>query len=89
MDHRHPEKGTFKQRISLLHKSEDRPNVFFTSGYAAHEEPSRSEPTQMVDGNQVSMEYRFFDPSRPRARRLVEARHPAGRRPTSTASSRR
>ena len=65
VDHRHPEKGTFKQRISILHKDENRPNVFFTSGYGLNEEPRRSEPTQMIDGNQVSMEYRFFSPSRP------------------------
>ncbi|GAA2089930.1 S28 family serine protease [Streptomyces albiaxialis] len=65
VDHRHPSKGTFKQRISLLHKGEDRPTVFFTSGYGLNTNPSRSEPTQMTDGNQVSMEYRFFTPSRP------------------------
>lgn len=65
VDHRHPGKGTFKQRISLLHKGDDRPTVFFTSGYDLSTKPSRSEPTQLVDGNQVSMEYRFFTPSRP------------------------
>ncbi|GAB2822394.1 S28 family serine protease [Streptomyces daliensis] len=65
VDHRHPSKGTFNQRISLLHKGEDRPTVFFTSGYGLNTEPRRSEPTQMTDGNQVSMEYRFFTPSRP------------------------
>jgi hypothetical protein len=66
IDHRNPSKGTFKQRISLLHKGVDRPTVFFTSGYGLNEEPSRSEPTQLVDGNQVSLEYRFFTPSRPK-----------------------
>lgn len=65
VDHRHPGKGTFKQRISILHKGEGRPTVFFTGGYNLSETPSRSEPTQMTDGNQVSMEYRFFTPSRP------------------------
>lgn len=65
VDHRKPRKGTFKQRISILHKSEDRPNVFFTSGYNLNTQPSRSEPTRIIDGNQVSMEYRFFEPSRP------------------------
>ncbi|MFC4493430.1 S28 family serine protease [Streptomyces ovatisporus] len=65
VDHRNPEKGTFKQRLSLLHKSEKSPTVFFTSGYGLNEEPRRSEPTQMIDGNQVSMEYRYFTPSRP------------------------
>jgi hypothetical protein len=65
VDHRHPGKGTFKQRISILHKGENRPTVFFTGGYNLSTTPSRSEPTQMTDGNQVSMEYRFFTPSRP------------------------
>ncbi|HCA87880.1 MAG TPA: aminopeptidase [Streptomyces sp.] len=65
VDHRRPHKGTFQQRITLLHKATDRPTVFFTSGYNVSTNPSRSEPTRIVDGNQVSMEYRFFTPSRP------------------------
>ncbi|RLL66938.1 S28 family serine protease [Streptomyces sp. Z26] len=65
IDHRHPKKGTFKQRLTLLHKDENRPTVFFTSGYNMSEDPRRSEPTQIVDGNQVSLEYRYFTPSRP------------------------
>ncbi|NSC21845.1 aminopeptidase [Streptomyces albus subsp. chlorinus] len=65
VDHRHPGKGTFKQRISILHRDTDRPTVFFTGGYNLSTNPSRSEPTQLTDGNQVSMEYRFFSPSRP------------------------
>ncbi|WKK21789.1 S28 family serine protease [Streptomyces olivoreticuli] len=65
VDHRDPSKGTFKQRFTLLHKSTDRPTVFFTSGYNVNTSPGRSEPTRIVDGNQVSLEYRFFTPSRP------------------------
>ncbi|MFJ4961311.1 Prolyl tri/tetrapeptidyl aminopeptidase precursor [Streptomyces sp. ADI96-02] len=65
VDHRRPSKGTFKQRVTLLHKDTSRPTVFFTSGYNVSTNPSRSEPTQIVDGNQVSLEYRFFTPSRP------------------------
>ncbi|MFF5567186.1 S28 family serine protease [Streptomyces sp. NPDC012623] len=65
VDHRRPSKGTFQQRITLLHKDTSRPTVFFTSGYNVSTNPSRSEPTRIVDGNQVSMEYRFFTPSRP------------------------
>ncbi|MFI1968284.1 aminopeptidase [Streptomyces cinnamoneus] len=65
VDHRHPEKGTFEQRFTLLHKSVDRPTVFYTSGYNVNTKPSRSEPTRIVDGNQLSLEYRFFTPSRP------------------------
>lgn len=65
IDHRHPSKGTFKQRITLLHKDTSRPTVFYTSGYNVSTNPSRSEPTRIIDGNQVSLEYRFFTPSRP------------------------
>ncbi|MDQ0930628.1 S28 family serine protease [Streptomyces turgidiscabies] len=65
IDHRHPSKGTFQQRITVLHKDVSRPTVFFTSGYFVSTTPSRSEPTRIVDGNQVSLEYRFFTPSRP------------------------
>ncbi|MEU3599388.1 S28 family serine protease [Streptomyces sp. NPDC006798] len=65
VDHRNPRKGTFQQRLTLLHKDTSRPTVFFTSGYGLSTTPRRSEPTAIVDGNQVSMEYRFFTPSRP------------------------
>ncbi|WP_406169405.1 S28 family serine protease [Streptomyces sp. NBC_00996] len=65
IDHRHPSKGTFQQRITVLHKDTARPTVFYTGGYNVSTTPSRREPTQIVDGNQVSMEYRFFTPSRP------------------------
>ncbi|GGX53902.1 S28 family serine protease [Streptomyces fructofermentans] len=65
VDHRHPSKGTFQQRITVLHKDTSRPTVFYTGGYNVSTNPSRREPTQIVDGNQVSMEYRYFTPSRP------------------------
>lgn len=65
VDHRHPSEGTFQQRITVLHKDVARPTVFYTSGYHVSTRPGRREPTQIVDGNQVSMEYRFFTPSRP------------------------
>ncbi|MBC9716979.1 aminopeptidase [Streptomyces sp. TRM66268-LWL] len=65
VDHRDPSKGTFQQRMTLLHKDTARPTVFHTSGYGVSTNPGRSEPTRIIDGNQVSMEYRFFTPSRP------------------------
>ncbi|MBA3780708.1 MAG: aminopeptidase [Nocardioides sp.] len=65
VDHRQPDGETFEQRITLLHKDAARPMVMYTSGYYVSQRPSRSEPTQIVDGNQISMEYRYFDPSRP------------------------
>jgi hypothetical protein len=65
VDHRRPDRGTFQQRITVLHKDVSRPTVFYTGGYNVSTNPSRREPTQIVDGNQVSLEYRFFSPSRP------------------------
>lgn len=65
VDHDDPSKGTFDQRLTLLHRDVSRPTVFYTSGYNVSLTPSRAEPTRLVDGNQVSMEYRYFTPSRP------------------------
>jgi hypothetical protein len=65
VDHRHPNAGTFEQRFQLLHKSTDRPMVLHTSGYNMRETSFRAEPTQLIDGNQISTEQRFFSPSRP------------------------
>ncbi|GGU33557.1 S28 family serine protease [Nocardioides albus] len=65
VDHRDPDGDTFQQRFTVLHKDTSRPTVFHTSGYGVSTNPGRSEPTRIVDGNQVSMEYRFFTPSRP------------------------
>jgi hypothetical protein len=64
-DHRDPKAGTFEQRFQLLHKSTDRPMVLHTSGYNVRTTAFRSEPTQLIDGNQISTEQRFFLPSRP------------------------
>ncbi|MEU9133116.1 S28 family serine protease [Kitasatospora sp. NPDC048540] len=65
VDHRRPWLGTFQQRLSVLHRGEDRPTVLYTNGYTLGTTPSRTEPTRLVDGNQVSIEYRYFTPSRP------------------------
>jgi hypothetical protein len=65
VDHRSPEGATFSQQFTLLHKSADRPMVLHTSGYNVYLRPFRSEPTQLIDGNQISVEQRYFTPSRP------------------------
>ncbi|WP_019630261.1 S28 family serine protease [Actinomadura atramentaria] len=65
VDHRNPRGRWFEQRIMLQHKSEDRPMVLYTSGYATPETMFTAEPTALVDGNQISVEYRYFTPSRP------------------------
>ena len=67
VDHRQRNGATFEQRLTLLHKDVGRPMVMYTSGYNVSQSASRSEPTQIIDGNQLSMEYRFFEPSRPDA----------------------
>ncbi|WP_406198200.1 aminopeptidase [Kitasatospora sp. NBC_01560] len=65
IDHFRPWLGTFQQRLSVLHRGYDRPTVFYTNGYTLGTNPSRTEPTRLTDGNQVSIEYRYFTPSRP------------------------
>ncbi|MEV0057760.1 S28 family serine protease [Saccharopolyspora shandongensis] len=65
VDHRHPEAGQFQQRLTLLHRDLDRPTVLYTSGYELPGRTARTEPTRLVDGNQVDLEHRFFTPSRP------------------------
>ncbi|GIH80928.1 S28 family serine protease [Planobispora longispora] len=67
VDHRDPGKGTYQQRLTLLHRSETAPTVLFTGGYGlpVNPAPSRTEPTRLLDGNQVSVEHRFFRSSRP------------------------
>ncbi|MBB2940707.1 hypothetical protein FB565_000411 [Actinoplanes lutulentus] len=66
-DHRHPGQGTFEQRLTLLHRSSSSPVVLFTNGYglAAAPRPTQTEPTALLTANQVSVEHRFFTPSRP------------------------
>ena len=67
VDHRHPGAGTYEQRLTLLHRSADAPVVLATGGYGlpATPRPGRTEPTALLDANQVSVEHRFFTPSRP------------------------
>jgi hypothetical protein len=64
-DHRNPGAGKFEQRLTLLHRNESRPMIMFTGGYNVNQSPRISEPAKIVDGNQLSMEYRYFPPSIP------------------------
>ncbi|WP_018680846.1 S28 family serine protease [Actinokineospora enzanensis] len=65
VDHHNPRGATFEQRFQLLHKDTSRPMILHTTGYDMPDYPFRSEPTRLVDGNQISVEQRFFTPSRP------------------------
>ncbi|MCP3101838.1 multidrug transporter [Myxococcus sp. K15C18031901] len=64
-DHARPEGLRFRQRLTLLHVSSAAPMVLYTGGYFVSTEPSRREPTQLLGANQLSVEHRFFGPSRP------------------------
>ncbi|MFE7325286.1 S28 family serine protease [Streptomyces sp. NPDC057565] len=63
IDHEHPDRGTFEQRLTLWHKSETAPMVLYTGGYSLSS--STREITRLLDANQVSIEHRYFSQSRP------------------------
>ncbi len=68
IDHKHPERGSFYQRIFVQHRSFDRPVVVVTEGYGAEYAYSgrhREELTQWLDANQWIIEHRYFGMSRP------------------------
>lgn len=65
VDHTDPSAGTFEQRLTLLHKGIGRATVLFTTGYEVPLSPRRAEPTEVLDGNQIGVEHRFFGTSRP------------------------
>ncbi|MFG1944131.1 S28 family serine protease [Nonomuraea sp. NPDC048826] len=67
VDHRRPHRGTYQQRLTLLHRSDDAPVVLYTGGYGLPVNPaaSQTEPTRLLGANQVSVEHRFFRSSRP------------------------
>ncbi|MEU5958704.1 S28 family serine protease [Streptomyces sp. NPDC047525] len=63
VDHRDPGAGTFTQRLTLWHKATDKPTVLFTPGYDLYSEVTPL--TDILDANQVSLEHRYFEGSRP------------------------
>jgi PS-10 peptidase S37 len=65
VDHEQPDGATFVQRITLMHRDCDAPMVLHTTGYFGLESPLASEPTALLDANQIDVEQRYFQPSRP------------------------
>lgn len=63
--HEAPSGPTFRQRLTLLHRDETAPLVLYSSGYFVTPRPSRTELARLVNGNQLSVEHRYFVPSRP------------------------
>ena len=63
LDHQHPEKGFFYQHATLLHKGFTNPTVIETQGYWL--DTSRNEVEEMLNGNDLNVEYRFYGRSLP------------------------
>ncbi len=56
---------TFQQHATLTHVDLGRPFVALTSGYMDFYGDYRDELAQILNGNQISIEHRFFERSRP------------------------
>ncbi|MEU7580720.1 S28 family serine protease [Streptomyces sp. NPDC041068] len=63
VDHRKPGGATFTQRATLWHKATDKPTVLYTGGYTLA--GGTTAVTKLIDGNQISLEHRYFGKSRP------------------------
>ncbi len=66
LDHKHPEKGTFRQRVWLSVKDSvnAHPVVMVTEGYAANRNYT-SELAGLLNSNQIIVEHRYFSESAP------------------------
>jgi len=65
VDHQDAAGPTFKQRLTLLHRDYAAPVVVQNSGYYVSTRGTRSQIAQLTSANQLSMEHRYFLPSRP------------------------
>lgn len=68
LDHRHPEKGNFRQRVVVGHVGFDRPTILVTEGYGgtyALSPKYREELSKLLDANLIFVEYRYFLESTP------------------------
>lgn len=68
LDHRHPEKGSFRQRVIVSHVGFDRPTVIVTEGYGAAyalRSQYREELSKLLNANMIFVKYRYFLESTP------------------------
>lgn len=68
VDHDAPDGQRFAQRLVLLHRSETAPTVLESTGYGLWEGftgTALMEPAQILGANELTVEHRFFGPSRP------------------------
>ena len=64
IDHNNPSKGTFKQRVLLGHRDFNAPMVAILEGYGIYS-PAESELSKLFNTNQLTIEHRFFNNSKP------------------------
>ena len=68
LDYKHPEAGTFRQRVFVSHVGYDRPTVLITEGYGGEREMNPGaveEISKLLNANMVFVEYRYFQQSMP------------------------
>lgn len=65
VDHGQPDGPVFSQHLSLMHRSIDAPTVLVSTGYHDYLIDRRAEPTMLFDANQLVVEHRYFENSRP------------------------
>lgn len=64
IDHADPSKGSFRQRVLLGHRKTEAPVIVELEGYYLSS-PEAGELTTLFEGNQLTVEHRFFDESVP------------------------
>lgn len=64
IDHENPSKGSFKQKVLLGHRDFKAPMVAILEGYGIYS-PMPSELSQLFKTNQLTIEHRFFNKSKP------------------------
>ena len=64
-DHKNPQGQRFQQRLTLLHRSSQAPVVLASTGYGIGTNSGQTEPTALLQANQLLVEHRFFGPSTP------------------------
>ena len=65
VEHQHPEKGFFYQRVQLTHKGFDKPTVMDTEGYWLWGGGTGNEVENILDANNLDIEYRYYGKSLP------------------------
>lgn len=65
LDHQHPEKGSIYQRVKLIHKGFENPTVIETEGYWLWNGGTGNEVEQILNANDLDVEYRYYGKSLP------------------------